>query len=90
MLYAVLPLIPQEIKPEAILGRLRLGYEGSSECDPLRRIYQAFEDGVLYPLATIFTKARDAAQSLPPRVVSGAHIIADKNQHARHLQKKAG
>jgi hypothetical protein len=74
--YTSSPFCSEKIKPEAVLSRIGLRHETGSQNDPLRRVHDTLEDGVLYPLSMIFAQPSHATQSALSSVIAGAYVVA--------------
>jgi hypothetical protein len=79
--YAPFPVIAQEIEPQAIFRWVRLGDKSSTKGDPLRSIHDTLKNRVLHSLTTVLAEARYSSQPSSPSFISGAYVIADKNEH---------
>src|ERR1017187_2771940 len=81
VLDAPFPFGSEKIEPEAVLSWIGFRHQARPKHHPLRGVHDTLEDGVLYPLPTIFAQPSYAAQSAASGVVAGAYVVADKNHH---------
>jgi hypothetical protein len=82
MLDSSLPFISEQIEAQAVFVQISFCDEGGAEGDPLRRVDQAFKDGILHSLTAILTESRNPTQSATAGVVAGADVITHQDKHA--------
>lgn len=81
MFHFVLPIVPQKVETETVLGRLDQREETMFELGPVRRVDLALEHGVLNSLPVVQTRFRHTTQPLSPRRRGGRDVIRHKYQH---------
>lgn len=74
---APFPFRAQKVKAKAVCCRVGFGKQACAKSDPLRRIDQAFKDGVLHTLPAVFAQPSYPTQTLLACLVSGAYVVAD-------------
>jgi hypothetical protein len=60
--YTSSPFGSEKIEPETVLSGVSFRHQTGSEHNPLRRIYDTLEDGVLHPLSKSFPRIPLSAQ----------------------------
>jgi hypothetical protein len=75
--YAPSPFGSEKIEAEAVLSGVGFRHKTCPKHNPLRGVYDALEDGVLYALSMIFAQPGYATQSASSCVVAGAYVVAD-------------
>lgn len=66
VLNAPLPMLPEVIKAQAILGRINQVSQALFQKCPLRGINLNFKDGILHALTIVTTRLGDPPQTLVP------------------------
>jgi hypothetical protein len=78
---AMLRVVPQKVEAQAVIRFLDFTDQARPQPRPLRGVHQAFENGVLNPLAEVLAKLRHVAQTPPSLLILRAHIVCHNHKH---------
>ncbi len=89
MFDSVIPVFSEQINPEAVGLRIDNFQESFAHLHELPRIYEAFEDGILHPLAVIETRLRSLPQPAAPGRRDRGDIVCDQDLHTATANRGA-
>jgi hypothetical protein len=75
--YPTLPVVPQKVKTQTVVGGIDFLFESSAKQDKLSRIERAFENRFLHTLSKVLTSPGNTAQPTLSEVVLSRNVVRD-------------